>query len=161
MSYIKIFLFDKLVVIKERRDFMYEIGAVFIGVLIAIMATFNAVLHNYSGSYLSILIIHIVGLVTIIFALIIKKQKIFFNKKVPIYLFSAGSIGVLMVLFSNVCFAYLGASLTLSLTVFGQLVMSCLIDHFGLLGMKTYKFQNKKIIGFLIIFIGIVVMAIY
>ncbi|MBD8046517.1 MAG: DMT family transporter [Clostridium argentinense] len=140
---------------------MYEIAAVFIGVLIAIMATFNAILHNYSGSYLSILIIHIVGLITVIFALIIKKQKIFSKKKAPMYLYGAGAIGVLMVLFSNICFAQLGASLTLSLTVFGELVMSCIIDHFGLLGMKTYKFYNKKIIGFIIIFAGIVVMAMY
>ena len=53
------------------------------------------------------------------------------------YLYGAGAIGVLMVLFSNICFAQLGASLTLSLTVFGELVMSCIIDHFGLLGMKN------------------------
>lgn len=161
MSYIKIILFDKLNIRIERRGLMYEIGAIFIGILIAIMATFNAILHSHSGSYLSILIIHIVGLITIIFTLIVKKQKIIFNKKVPIYLFSAGSIGVLMVLLSNICFTHLGASLTLSLTVFGQLVVSCFIDHFGLLGMNTYKFQNKKIIGFIIISIGIVVMAIY
>ncbi|HAG44574.1 MAG TPA: hypothetical protein DCL31_16185, partial [Clostridium sp.] len=72
-----------------------------------------------------------------------------------------GAIGVLMGLLSNISFTHLGASLTLSLTVFGQLVVSCFIDHFGLLGMNTYKFQNKKIIGFIIISIGIVVMAIY
>lgn len=161
MSYIKIILFDKLNIRIERRGFMYEIGAIFIGIFIAIMATFNAILHSYSGSYLSILIIHIVGLITLIFILIVKKQKIIFNKKVPAYLFSAGAIGVLMVLLSNICFTHLGASLTLSLTVFGQLVVSCFIDHFGLLGMNTYKFQNKKIIGFIIISIGIVVMAIY
>ena len=140
---------------------MYKFAAVFIGLLISIMITFNGILDSYSGNYLSILIIHIVGLVTVILTLVIKREKIIFNEKIPVYMFSGGAIGVLLVLLNNLCFGSLGVSLTLALGVFGQLVLSIIIDHFGLLGMDIYKFDKKKIMGFAIMLIGIVVMTVY
>ena len=140
---------------------MYKVAATLIGLIISIMVTFNGTLDSYTGNYLSILIIHIVGLITITFILLIKKEKIGFNKKLPVYMFSGGAIGVFLVLLNNICFGSLGVSLTLSLGVFGQLVLSIVIDHFGLFGMKQYKFNKKKLIGFTIMLIGIVVMTIY
>lgn len=140
---------------------MYKFSAAFIGVLIAIMVAFNGVLDIEVGTYLATVIIHIVGLMTIILLLVLKKQKFLIKEKLPTYLFSAGAMGVFVVSFNNICFNKLGASLTLSLGIIGQLLLSCIIDHFGLLGMKTYKFKKKKLIGFAIIFIGIVVMTMY
>lgn len=140
---------------------MYNIYAIFIGVLITIMVTFNGVLDSYLTGYLSILVIHIVGLIAIAFIFLFKKEKIQFKEKLPIYLFSSGAIGVVMTFLNNICFAYLGASLTLALGVLGQLIVASVIDHFGLLGMKAYKFNNKKIIGFIIIIVGITIMTIY
>jgi bacterial/archaeal transporter family-2 protein len=140
---------------------MYKFAAVFIGLLISIMVTFNGTLDSYTGNYLSILIIHIVGLITVILTLVVKREKIIFNEKVPFYMFSGGAIGVLLVLLNNLCFGNLGVSLTLSLGVFGQLVLSIIIDHFGLWGMDIYKFNKKKLIGFAIMLVGIVVMTVY
>lgn len=137
---------------------MYKISAVFIGLLIAIMVTFNGLLVNYTNQYRSILIIHIVGLIAITIILILRKQKFKLTKNIPIYLFSGGLIGVLMVFLNNLCFNSLGASLTLSLGIFGQLVLACFIDHYGLFGLNVYKFKKKKIIGFFIIFSGLVTM---
>lgn len=54
----------------------------------------------------------------------------------------------------------LGVALTTALAVFGQLVFSSLVDHFGLFGLTKYEFNPKKLIGFLIVFIGIVIMTI-
>ena len=54
---------------------MYRVSAVFIGILIAIMVSFNGVLSNYTDQYVSILIIHMVGLIVVVTVLIIKKEK--------------------------------------------------------------------------------------
>ncbi len=140
---------------------MYRVSAVFIGILIAIMVSFNGVLSNYTDQYVSILIIHMVGLIVVVTVLIIKKEKIRFSKNIPLYLFSGGFIGVFMVFLSNLCFNLLGASLTLSLGIFGQLVLACFIDHYGLFGLNIYKFKKKKIIGFFIILLGLATMIIY
>jgi len=140
---------------------MYKTSAVFIGVLIAIMVTFNGVLSKYTDQYVSILIIHGVGLIAVIAILIYKKKKLRISKNIPLYLFSAGLIGVFMVFLNNLCFNLLGASLTLSLGIFGQLVLACFIDHFGLFGLNIYKFKKKKIIGFFIILSGLIIMIVY
>ncbi|MBB6714574.1 DMT family transporter [Clostridium gasigenes] len=140
---------------------MYKSYAVFIGLLITIMVTFNGALAKYTNQYVAILIIHMVGLISLIIILILKREKFKLKKNIPIYLFSAGSIGVFVVFLNNLCFNSLGASLTLSLGVFGQLVLASLIDHYGLFGLDIYKFKKKKIIGFSIILLGLVTMIIY
>lgn len=137
---------------------MYKTSAVFIGILIAIMVAFNGVLASYTDQYTALLIIHIVGLIAVTIVLIFKKQKFKLTKNIPIYLFSGGLIGVLMVYSTNLCFNTIGASLTLSLGVFGQLILASFIDHYGLFGLNVYKFKKKKIIGFFIILLGLVTM---
>jgi len=144
---------------------MYKASAIFIGILIAIMVSFNGVLSNYTDQYVSILIIHIVGLIVVVAVLIFKKEKFKLSKDIPskdipLYLFSGGFIGVFMVFLSNLCFNLLGASLTLSLSIFGQLILACFIDHYGLFGLNMYKFRKKKIIGFFIILTGLVTMIV-
>lgn len=140
---------------------MYKLSAVFSGLLIAIMVTFNGTLAKHLDDYFSILIIHIVGLLSVSLILIIKKKTFNFKQGIPIYLFSGGAVGVFLVLFNNLCFKNMGVSLTLSLGLLGQSIASVIIDHFGLLGMDKYKFRNEKLIGFLLIFIGIAVMITY
>lgn len=140
---------------------MYKVSAVLIGILIAIMVTFNGVLANYTDQYKSILIIHLVGLIVLIIILLFKKEKLKIKKDIPIYLFTGGLIGVFVVFLNNLCFNFLGASLTLSLGIFGQLVLACFIDHYGLFGLSIYKFNKKKIIGFFIILSGLITMIKY
>ncbi len=140
---------------------MYKVSAVLIGILIAIMVTFNGVLANYTDQYKSILIIHAVGLIVLIILLLLKREKLRIRKDIPIYLFTGGLIGVFVVFFNNLCFNSLGASLTLSLGIFGQLVLASFIDHYGLFGLNIYKFNNKKIIGFIVILSGLIIMIRY
>lgn len=140
---------------------MNNLISTFIGVLIAIMVMINGTLSNKTNNYTSIVIIHIVGLISIILVLIFTKTKFKLKKGIPLYLYSAGAIGVFTVLFNNISFSTLGVSLSLSLGLLGQSITSIAIDHFGLMGMKINRFEKKKIIGLVFITIGIVVMAIY
>jgi len=133
----------------------------FIGALIAIMTLFNGTLSNTFGNYTSSIIIHVIGLFSITFVLLISRSKIKIQKKIPIYLYSAGAIGVFTVVFSNLSFSKLGVSLTLALGLLGQSLSSIFIDHFGLLGMKVIKFEKKKCIGLLFIILGIFIMTVF
>ena len=140
---------------------MYNLYTGLIGVLISIMVAFNGVLANYIGNNYSSVIIHIVGLIGISFILLLNKNKMSIPKNIPLYMYSAGAIGVLTVLFSNISFNILGASITLSLGLLGQSVSSIIIDNYGLFGMKVNKFNKKKIIGFTLISLGIFIMTFY
>jgi len=140
---------------------MNKLSAVFIGVLISIMISFNGALSGSIGNYPAVVVIHIVGIILVSAILILKKQKISFKEHIPFYLFTGGAIGVVMTIFNNLCVNALGVSLTLSIGLFGQSVAATIIDHFGLLGMETHKLKPKKIIGFSIVLCGIIIMTIY
>lgn len=130
----------------------------FIGTLIAIMIMFNGTLSNSYGNYTSTVIIHITGLLFIIFLLLISKTKITLNKGTPIYLYSAGAVGVFTVLFNNLSYSALGLSITIALGLLGQSVTSIIIDHFGILGMRVIRFKKEKLIGLMLVCFGIFVM---
>ncbi len=140
---------------------MYKFYAVLVGAMIAIMIMFNGTLEGFLGSYLSVLLIHAVGLIGISLVLYFRKEKPVFKRDIPLYLYGGGVVGVALVMVNNTCFLNLGASLTLSLGIFGQLVLSSIIDHFGLFDMEIHKFKPKKLVGIGIIILGIVIMTIY
>lgn len=140
---------------------MYKLSAVFIGLLIAVMVTFNGTLASYAGDYLAVLIVQVIALITVSLILIIKRKKISLKGDIPFYLFLGGAIGVVLTLFNNICFKHLGVSLTLSLGLLGQSVAAVIIDHFGLLSMEKYEFKKEKLIGFALAFAGIATMIIY
>ena len=122
---------------------LYNFLSVFIGVLIAVMLPLNGILSELIGKYTASVVIHLVGLIAVIFILIINKIK-FVSIKVFHFLYSAGAIGVFTVLFNNISFSVLGASITIALSLLGQSIASIIIDHFGLLGMKVAKFEKKN-----------------
>ena len=133
--------------------------SIFTGIVLAIMISLNGGLGNISGNYASSVIIHFVGLIGIIFVLIFTKSKIKNLKGIPFYMFTGGLIGILAVLFTNIGFSGLGVSLTVSLSLLGQLITSLIIDHFGYFNMPVIEFDKKKILGLIIIIAGIYVMT--
>lgn len=129
------------------------------GTILAIMVSLNGGVSSASGNYTSSVIIHFVGLLGIIAVLFITKSKIKNLKGIPFYTFTGGFIGILTVLFTNTSFTSLGVSLTVSLSLLGQLVTSIIVDHFGYFNLPVNKFNKKKILGFIIIIIGIYIMT--
>ncbi len=128
-----------------------------IGLIIAFMVLVNGILANYTSLYLSNVIIHGFGLISIALFLLIGKHKIKNLKTVPLILYAGGLLGVSNVLLNNLCFSYLGVSLTLALGQAGQFLASTVIDHFGLFGLKKIPFNKKKVWGFVIIGIGLII----
>lgn len=140
---------------------MYKIGGIFIGLLLSIMITFNAILSRYSGVYPSTFLINLTGLLIVLVILLFYKERNETAEKAPFYLYFGGAIGVALVSFNSISFDALGVSLTVSLGILGQYIMSAIVDHYGLLGMKKDSFNKAKLPGFLMIFAGIIVMIIF
>jgi transporter family-2 protein len=133
----------------------------FIGALISIMIMLNGTLSNSYGNYTSTVIIHLTGLFSIIFILLITRTKFKFKKNIPIYLYSAGAIGIFTVLFNNLSYSTLGVAVTIALGLLGQSITAIIIDHFGLLGMDIIRFRKEKFIGLILVSFGILVMTIF
>ncbi len=139
---------------------MNYIISLIVGAITSIMIFFNGSLSNGYGNPLSTVLIHLVGLIGILAVFFIKRARMTFPKGLPLYLYSAGLVGIGTVMFTNLSYEKLGVSLPLALGLLGQTAFSLLADHFGLLGMKVIKVNPKKLIGLGIIGIGICIMAI-
>jgi len=137
---------------------MFKISASIIGIIIAFMLSINGVLAGKIGNLLTLPVIHLAGLGTVSLLLLFLKEKKL-KGKVPLLLNTGGLIGVLLVLTNNLCFETLGASLTLSLGILGQTLGSVLADSTGFLGLQKYRFDMRKLSGFFLLLLGIIVMT--
>lgn len=139
---------------------MYKTLAIFNGVLIALMVSSNGLLALYIGNEQSLIVIHFVGLLGTIVLLLGSRTRLQSLCNLPSYLFIAGVLGIFNVLFNNISFSALGATLTLSLNLIGQLIASMVIDHFGLFGFVINKINKTKLVGITIMGFGIISMMI-
>lgn len=138
----------------------YKNLAVLNGILLAIMIFLNGVLSKRIGLYISTLIYHVLGLLLILLVLIIVKNKFPKFNKIPIILFLPGILSVFVIFLNSLSSSKIGITLTAGMGLFGQLVLSTLIDHFGLFGMPVNKLRKEKILSFSIIISGLIFMII-
>ena len=138
---------------------MYKNLALINGALLAIMVFLNGMLAGITGPYMSTLIFHVLGLILIFTIFLIKKNRLSNFKEIPPEYFLPGVLSVITILLNNICIPQIGLTLTIGVTLFGQLVMSALVEHFGLFGMPVNSFGKEKIPGFSIISLGIIVMV--
>ncbi|HWR42845.1 DMT family transporter [Sporomusa sp.] len=140
---------------------MLVLSGLFIGVLTAIMVSLNGILSTYIDMYHSALIVHLVGLMTVSIVLLVVREAVGKERHVPLYLYSVGVFGVLMVVLTNICFQSIGVSLTVATGLLGQSALSALIDHNGWLGMPKHRFSVRKIPGLVLVLAGTAIMIIY
>jgi len=131
------------------------------GVLIALMLLFNGYLAAFFGIYTSSVLIHAAGLIAITVIIIAGRHQFGRCKNAKWYLYSAGMIGVITVIFNTISFAGMGVSLTLAVSLLGQSLAAIIIDHYGLMGMKKVKFERQKITGLVLILAGIIIMSVF
>ncbi|WP_033426521.1 DMT family transporter [Salinicoccus albus] len=72
--------------------------------------------------------------------------------------FAGGMLGAVYVTTNVILMPHLGATLTLMTTIFGQMLMGLLIDHFGLLGIPRQAVDMRRVIGVLMILSGILIL---
>ena len=137
---------------------MYNITAVIIGMLIALMVFFNGMLSQAVGSYPATVIIHTVGVIICFIFISIKKQKIFENRKLPAWMYLGGVIGVGTTLFNNMAFGHISISSILVLSFLGEITASLIIDQFGFFSLEKRKINKKKILSLLIMLSGIFII---
>ncbi len=140
---------------------MYKILALFNGLLIALMILVNGTLAKITGLYLSLTIINLTCLVMVVLLLLLRKESLKPILLLPKFLYLAGLIGVVNIMMNNLAFIHLGATLTMGLTLYGQLIASLIIDFGGFFGLKKQAFHPKKLLGIGIMSLGILIMILY
>lgn len=139
---------------------MYKNIALFNGVMLALMVFVSGMLSNQLGPYISTFIFHIVGLIFILIISYFKRNKYSKWHTIPHIFFLPGVLSVITLLFNNITVPKIGISLSIGISLLGQLIMSSFVDHFGLFHMPKVRFHKEKIFGFSIILLGIIIMIV-
>ncbi len=139
---------------------MYKTYSFLVGVMLAFMTLSYSILTSATGNFAGFVIAHVVGLGGSLLVFLATKTKYTRLKGIPFIFLFGGFTGYFSVFFINICFQELGATLTLILSMCGQILASTLIDHFGLLGMEQFPFDKKKLIGISFMLAGIALIVI-
>ncbi len=137
---------------------MYKTYSFIIGAVIAVMILSNTIMMKAIGNFAALVLINVIGLISALILMLYKKSYPLKLKGIPWFYLVGGLTGCLTVFMSNISFVTLGATLTLMLATFGQIVTSSTIDHFGLLGMEKYPFRKSKLIGIAFMLLGVILI---
>lgn len=140
---------------------MYKSLAAISGMLVAIMVLANGILTEYIGNTPSVVFVNAIGLIAMLVIIIATKEQWRTLKGINFFYILGGVTGIVTVYATNVSFLALGATVTLMISMFGRIITSSIIDHFGLLGMDKYPFKPAKLIGISIMTIGLILIVFY
>ncbi|MGX7265531.1 DMT family transporter [Enterococcus crotali] len=150
----------------EKTSYFWLMFALVAGVFPPLQAIFNGQLRSAVRSPLvATLISFLVGLIILFVVVLIVQKSINFptkdpsGKKLPWWIYIGGAFGVIVVGGTILVVGELGSVLTSSLFLLGQIIMSSLIDQFGLFGLRKTVISRQKVISILLIILGLVIIS--
>ncbi|BCT42340.1 membrane protein (plasmid) [Bacillus cereus] len=140
---------------------LFLIFAFLAGLALPIQFSINAQLRTFVGSPLvAATISFIVGAITL-FTISLFKAGFSFNKGIasaPWWVWTGGVLGAFYVLATIILIPRIGAGTTVALVLAGQIVASVLIDHFGLINVPIHLLSMPRILGAILVIIGVVLI---
>lgn len=128
------------------------------GVCLGLMTSLNGQLASYLSSFEISFLVHAIGAVLLAGYILVSKKERFCLNGGPAYIYFVGFLGVALVTSASVCANQIGATLTMALSIAGQLISSAVIDHFGLFRLPVVRFRLKRIPSYLMIGAGLLLI---
>jgi len=145
-----------------KAIFFFMLLATSAGAMLPIQAGLNAKMGRAVGDpvYASLISFVVGVLVLLVYALIIKVDFTQISQAGTAHwsVWAAGLLGASYVTAVIILVPKIGAALTFGLVVTGQLGVSLLLDHYGLLGLPVHAFNWQRLLGVLLIIGGVVLI---
>ena len=133
--------------------------ACIVGMLLPIQAAANAGVSRYFGDVAyAVLVSFVIGIILVSCYLLIVKPPLNSNlsgSQIPSYILFGGLISVTYTAAITFLSPRLGVGNTLFVIIVGQMLAALIVDHFGLLGSVTHEVSAKRLIGVLLMIIGV------
>lgn len=130
------------------------------GFFIVLMNTFNGMLSTTSSIYWTSFVHHVFSLVFMYVIYLLYDKNKFRIGKLEFKYYLPGLMSAVVIMMGATCIANIGATFLIVFNLVGQILVSVLIDEFGLFGMEKVPFKKKNLIGYSVIITGIVIMFI-
>lgn len=144
--------------------YLFIIFAFLAGVALPVQFSINAQLRNLVNSpvyaaTISFIIGTVVLLAATLFSVGFTSNKDMIQA--PWWIWTGGALGAFYVLGTIILIPRLGAAATVAVILTGQMVASVVIDHFGLLQVAEHPLNLPRIVGALLIIIGVIFIQKY
>src|SRR6056297_3343539 len=142
----------------KKGEIMVKLSAFLSGILIIFVNYLNSIMGQESSVFFATSYYHLSGFVVFTIILLLKKEKFINLKELEFRYFLPGLFSVFTILIASFVMPVIGATMLMAFNLIGQTITSNLIDHYGLLGMPKRPLEKKKLIGYSIILLGIIIM---
>ncbi|WP_283609784.1 DMT family transporter [Faecalispora anaeroviscerum] len=128
------------------------------GICLGLMVSLNGRLAADFNLFEVSFLVHGIGAVILLAAAkLVQKEKIQLTGA-PLYVYFVGFLGVALIVTTSLSTAYIGAALTMVLSITAQLVSSAVVDHLGWFHVPVNKFSRRRIPAFAVILVGLLLM---
>lgn len=151
---------------KNKTIWFWRFFGIFMGMIIAVQGTINGQLGIVLQSPVHAAFISFLSGTIFLIIVAFLKEKSFKNalepikQKAPAWIWLGGCIGAIYVIVIVILVSNLGIGQAIVIGLFGQIVGSTLIEHFGLIKSPQHKVKLIQIIGLAIMFVGVLIIKI-
>ncbi|NLB19008.1 MAG: DMT family transporter [Syntrophomonadaceae bacterium] len=127
------------------------------GAAMAIQGTMNSVLGKVIGLWESTLVVHVIGLITVVTVILcagIGFQGLAKANQAPWYVYAGGLLNVLIIFAVVKSMPKIGVGNATTGIIFAQILTAVLIDRFGLMGVEKVPFRWVDILGVVLLAVG-------
>ena len=132
--------------------------AVLAGICVTLQNSLNALMNPFIGAMGTSAAVFVIQLVLLLaYQACVVRRRIRLRDVPPGY-YSSGLIAVVVIGMIGYCVSQMGSAVTTCCSVAGQIIMSALVDHFGLFGSARHRFTARRVAGFALILAGVLVL---
>jgi transporter family-2 protein len=125
------------------------------GVAVGLQGPLSSLMSQRIGTMGSVFIVHIGGaIIAGMMLLVLGAGNLAAWRKVPWYALVAGVFGVIVISAVSYTIPRIGAAVTVTLIITAQLILSTVLDNFGLLGTSVRPFDLPRAAGIAILLVG-------
>lgn len=141
----------------------YSLG-ILAGIASTTQGSVNAGIRDIVKSpYITTLLNFITGICVLVIIVLATEGDLNMHRELiasqPAWILLGGFCGVIIVMLGIICIPVLGSARNVMLLCFGQIMAGLLIDHYGLFGAPVYAMSLKRLIGALLVLIGIALIS--
>lgn len=125
------------------------------GIAVGLQSPMASMITQRLGVFESVFIVHIGGAVIALIPLLVYGSKLGQWRSVPGYALGAGVFGLVVIASISYMIPRVGVAAAITTIVAGQLLISTVLDHFGLLGAAVRAFDATRVLGLGVVLVGV------
>lgn len=81
--------------------------------------------------------------------------------RAPIWMWTAGMVGAFFIASTTIAASKMSVALLIGLVTAGQMIVALGLDHFGWLGFETHPINLWRVVGVILLLLGVILLRLY